>query len=104
MNVLIRAITNLKVQYNYRNAPAISLAINGDTKAAKLYFSVMGDLNNDHPLNNTLIQNQNNYIQINGTVLSQEAIKQLNPEQLNTIESILKEALPKPEVLEVNKE
>jgi len=40
-----------------------------------------------------LIKNQNNYIQINGTVLSQETIKHLNPEQLNSIESILKTAL-----------
>ncbi|MEJ7737431.1 MAG: hypothetical protein WKF97_08395 [Chitinophagaceae bacterium] len=42
---------------------------------------------------NTLIQNQNNYIQINGTVLSQENIEQLTPDQLNVIESILKTAL-----------
>ena len=43
------------------------------------------------------MQNQNNYIQINGTVLSQEAIKQLNPEQLNTIETIMKTTLPQSE-------
>ena len=41
-----------------------------------------------------IIQNQHNYIQINGTVLSQEAIKHLNAEQLSTIETILKTALP----------
>jgi len=34
-----------------------------------------------------------------GTVLSQETLKHLNPEQLNTIESKLKTALPQPEVL-----
>jgi hypothetical protein len=60
-------------------------------------------MNNGQHSNNTLIQNQNNYIQINGTVLSQETIKHLNPEQLNTIETILKTALPQPEVLEVDK-
>ena len=51
-------------------------------------------MNNGQNPNNTLIQNQNNYIQINGTVLSQETIKHLNSEQLNSIETILKTALP----------
>ena len=43
--------------------------------------------------NNEFIRNQNNFVQIYGTGLSQETIKNLNPEQLNTIESILKTAL-----------
>jgi len=38
----------------------------------------------------TLIQNQNNYIQINGLVLSQEVIEQLSPKQTNSIEKVLK--------------
>ena len=38
---------------------------------------------------------QNNFIQINGRVLSQINIKQLNPEQLNKIETFLKTALLK---------
>lgn len=67
-------------------------AVNGDTQAAKLYFNVMGVLNSSQP-NNTLVQNQNNYIQINSTVLSQETLKHLNTEQLNSIETILKTAL-----------
>ena len=78
-------------------AKVIKMAGQGDMKAARLYFDVMGNLSNGQPPNNTTIKNQNNYIQINGTVLSQETIKHLNPEQLNTIESILKAALPKPE-------
>lgn len=81
-------------------AKVFKFAVNGDIGAAKLYFNVMGFMNNAQPPNNTLIQNQNNYIQINGTVLSQETIKRLNPEQLNSIETILKTALPQPEVLE----
>ncbi|WP_123863379.1 hypothetical protein [Chryseobacterium rhizosphaerae] len=40
--------------------------------------------------NNTLIQNQNNLIQIGGTVLNQETIKNMSPEQISTIEGILK--------------
>jgi hypothetical protein len=82
-------------------AKVFQFAVNGDTGAAKLYFNVMGFMNNGQAP--TLIQNQNNYIQINGTVLSQETIKHLNPEQLNTIEAILKTALPLPEVLQVQK-
>lgn len=78
-------------------AKVFQFAVNGDIGAAKLYFNVMGFMNNQPAPNNTLIQNQNNYIQINGTVLSQETIKHLNPEQLNTIETILKTAeLSKP--------
>ncbi len=74
-------------------------AVNGDVGAAKLYFNVMGCLNGQSN-NNTLIQNQNNYIQINGVILSQEAVKKLNPEQLNTIEAIIKTALPKADNIE----
>lgn len=84
-------------------ANVFQFAINGDTGAAKLYFNLMGFMNNGQAPNSTLIQNQNNYIQINGTVLSQETVKHLNPEQLNTIETILKTALPQPEVLEIEK-
>ena len=54
---------------------------------------MVGDMNGQ-PANNTLIQQQNNYIQINGTVFSQDSIKQLSPEQLAQIESIIKSALP----------
>jgi len=83
-------------------AKVFKFAVNGDMAAAKLYFNVMGNMNAQNA-NNTLIQNQNNYIQINGTVLSQETIKKLNPDQLNTIENILKTALPQAVKLEVEK-
>lgn len=78
-------------------AKVYQFAINGDIRAAKLYLNSMGLINNQQTQNSTLIQNQNNYIQINGTVLSQETIKHLKPEQLNMIETILKTALPQPE-------
>ena len=71
-------------------AKVFQYAINGDMVAAKLYFNIIGYANNVQQKNNTMIQNQNNYIQINGTVLSQETIQQLNAEQLNSIERILK--------------
>lgn len=75
----------------------LQYGMSGDMKAAKLYLECIGALrhtppgNNQNNINNnTLIQNQNNYIQINGKVLSQEAVKNLNPQQLDTIEGILK--------------
>lgn len=66
-------------------------AVNGDMAAAKLYLNSMGA--NENNKGNTLIQNQNNYIQINGLVLNQETIKQLKPEQLLLIENVLKAAI-----------
>ena len=67
-------------------------AVTGNVKAARLFLEVTGGLS-ENRANNTLIKTQNNFIQINGTVLSQEAIKHLKPEQLNSIEAILKNAL-----------
>lgn len=83
-------------------AKVFKFAVEGDTAAAKLYFNLIGFMNNGQSQNNTLIKTQNNYIQINGTVLSQESLKQLSPEQLNTIETILKTAIPHTEVLPNN--
>ncbi|GEN74153.1 hypothetical protein [Chryseobacterium lathyri] len=75
----------------------LQYGMSGDMKAAKLYLECIGTLkkglsgnNNDGTNNNTLIQNQNNFIQIGGTILNQEIIKQMSPEQLCTIEGILK--------------
>jgi len=68
-------------------------AMNGEVKAATLYFEVLGYLGNQSMIN-AKINTQNNYIQINGMLLNQETIKHLNPEQLDGIEAILKTALP----------
>ena len=66
-------------------------------RAAKLYFDVTGNLSKPEP-ENTPIKTQNNYIQINGMILSQENIKNLLPEQVLQIEGILKQAaLPQPQ-------
>lgn len=61
----------------------------GNVKAARLYLEAMGCLAGQSGLN-TMINTQNNYIQINQTKLSQESIKQLSPGQLSQIEEILK--------------
>jgi hypothetical protein len=74
-------------------ARVFKFAVNGDMKAAKLYFDVIGPLgSNSIPTNIT--NTQNNYVQINQIKISQEIIKQLNPEQLNQIEAVLKNLLP----------
>ena len=62
-------------------------ALNGDIKAARLYLQMVGAANKQPA--NTVINEQNNYIQINNTILSQENLKQLSPEQLNQIENII---------------
>lgn len=62
-------------------------ACNGDVKAARLYFEMVGAINKQQP--NTVINEQNNYIQINNTILSQQNLKQLSKEQLNQIELIV---------------
>ena len=61
----------------------------GNVRAARLYLEVMGLIGNQST-ESPKINTQNNYIQINGTVLSQETIKQLSTEKLNQIETILK--------------
>ncbi|CAA7392070.1 hypothetical protein [Chryseobacterium fistulae] len=78
-------------------ARVFQFAINGDIKACRLYLECTGGLKNtssgntgSNINNNTLIQNQNNYIQIGGTILNQEIIQNLKPEQISTIEGILK--------------
>lgn len=76
-------------------------AVNGDMKAARLYLNSMGA--NENNKGNTLIQNQNNYIQINELVLNQETIKQLKPEQLLLIENVLKTAIKENEGVNLNK-
>ena len=63
-------------------------ALSGDTKAARLYFDMLGQ-SKKHVTSATQIKNQNNYIQINGTKLNQEQITLLTTEQRNQIESIL---------------
>jgi hypothetical protein len=78
-------------------------AMNGDVRAAKLYFEVLGYFGNQSSLNTT-INTQNNYIQINQTRLSQETIKLLSTEQLNLIENIINVANPLAKIKEQAKE
>ena len=67
-------------------------ALNGDTGAAKLYLNTI-DKANGPAGKDIVINNQNNYIQINNTVLNQQVIQKLKPEQLQKIEDIIKASL-----------
>jgi DNA-binding phage protein len=75
-------------------AKVFKYAVNGDVQAAKLFLTVIGTSTSANSI--TAIQNQNNFIQINGIALSQENIKRLNADQLKVIEEILRTALPNP--------
>jgi len=71
-------------------ASVFKSAVNGDARSARLYFEMVGELNKPHPNTaSTVVNEQNNYIQINNTILSQENLRQLSAEQLNQIESII---------------
>jgi hypothetical protein len=63
------------------------LALNGDVRAAKLYLEMVGATNKQQP--STVVNEQNNYIQINNKILSQENLKQLTNEQFDQIETII---------------
>ena len=68
-------------------------ALKGDVKAAKLFLE-----NTKEPqTGKATINNQNNYVQINKTVINQQIIQQLKPEQLKQIEQIIAGNGSKPE-------
>lgn len=76
-------------------ANVYKLTLNGDVRAARLYFEVIGakttrPQNNIHSSATHLSGTQHNYIQINNTILSQENLARLTTEQLNQIEGIIK--------------
>ena len=60
-------------------------ALNGDLKAAKLYLETTKARKGGE----ATINNHNNYVQINKTVINQQVIQQLKPEQLKLIEQII---------------
>lgn len=72
-------------------AKVIKIAVQGEgnIKAARLYFDIMGKSFNTHLNGNTLIHNQNNYIQINGLLIEAEKIKELPAESIEAIKRIL---------------
>ncbi len=62
-------------------------ALQGNIKAARLYFDMVGAKKLQQAA--TVINEQNNFIQINGTKLNQQKLQQLSPTQLQEIERIV---------------
>ena len=62
-------------------------ATGGDIRAARLYFEMTRDL--QQSTSAPVVNEQNNYIQINNTILSQENLKKMTAEQLKQIELIV---------------
>lgn len=70
----------------------IQEASNGNVKAVRLYLEAIGEIGNSRMGNKSIIENQNNYIQINETRLNQAQIEKLSPERLRQLEAIVNEA------------
>ena len=82
--VFIAEIEQFKLMVPIVMAKVFKFAGNGDMRAARLYLEMAGAINKNR--SNTVVNEQNNYIQINNTILSQENLKHLSTEQLNQIE------------------
>ncbi|WP_295669162.1 hypothetical protein [uncultured Mucilaginibacter sp.] len=67
-------------------ANVFKYASSGDMRAARLYFEMVGVI---HKTQTTVMHEQNNYIQINNTIVSQENVKLLTAAQLKQIENII---------------
>ena len=63
-------------------------ALEGDMRAARLYLESISNVNGEQ--NKVGIKTQNNYLQINNTLLTEEVIENLTPQQLQKIERIIK--------------
>ena len=83
----LAAVQQFKLMAPNVLASVFKSAINGDTKAARLYFEMVGAISKQQP--GMVVNEQNNYIQVNNTILSQENLRALTAEQLNQIEQII---------------
>jgi oligoribonuclease NrnB/cAMP/cGMP phosphodiesterase (DHH superfamily) len=70
----------------------LQLALAGDVSAAKVYLQSFNQ-QSQNVNSDITIHHQNNYIQINNTILSQEVIEQLKPAQLRQLERTIKKSL-----------
>jgi len=77
-------------------ASVYKMAVSGDVRSARLYFEMMGLLKQPTTTiqKNTVIEQQNNFVQINETTISQQTLQALPAEQLFQIEQIIKQSLP----------
>ncbi len=66
----------------------LASALQGDVKASRLLFEMTGQFNKDQGVA-TYIKNQNNYLQINKTILTEEFLKKLPLEKILQIEELI---------------
>lgn len=81
----------IDIMANNVMAKVMKTALDGDMRAAKIFLA---NVNLNEGKSETVVNNQHNYIQINSTVISQQSIQQLKPEQLLQLEQLLKNSLP----------
>lgn len=67
----------------------LTSALQGDVKASRLFLEAIGHFKRDHP-NTTYIKNQNNFLQINNTILTEESLNKLPRQKLIQIEELIK--------------
>ena len=73
-----------------------------DMKAVKMYYEILEKMKGPNALN--IYNTHNNYIQINNTVIKQETISHLNPEQLKQIEEMVWKTLQEGKIEEGSEE
>jgi hypothetical protein len=64
------------------------MAMNGNVRAGRLYLEMVGGIGDGKGRG---VRNQTNYIQVNNLVISEERLRELSPDQLGRIETILTE-------------
>ncbi len=86
-------LDTLNVMTEHVAALVLKNALRGHTGSQRLYFEIMSKYNNLK--NNNKAKQQNNYVQINKTIINQQVIQQLDPEQIDRIEQFLAKELQK---------
>jgi len=77
-------LNTLSVMTEHVLANVLRVALQGDMQASKLFLDSYQKLNP-----NKIVSQQNNYLQINKTIINQQIIQQLKPEQLNRLEQLI---------------
>ncbi len=85
--IYIQEIEQFKFMTSKVLTKVFSFAMEGNISACRLYLETLGvsEIKNEKPQ----VNNQNNFIQINGLTINQQQIMQLKPEQLIQIENIV---------------
>jgi hypothetical protein len=81
------SLDNLMVMTEHVVALVLKSAMRGDPKAQRLFLEIMGKYNN--PKGGKKAGSQNNFVQINKTIINQQIIQQLKPEQIDRLEQFI---------------